>query len=304
MRGLPPLWEGRASARPQGEDCACRDRCGSILMEFVLVAPLILLLVSFVLQFAHIWTARQMTAYAAYCATRAALVVPPGEQEAAAKKAAELACSWMTLVGLPESVVAARNQAAVSKRVYLGRLHGRKDVSEYQVYYENTTPFGGEVAIPGWGTIPGSDSAKVRVAETEVVPGYNGTGDPVIAVTVKFKFPLVLPLAGRMVSWAANRDAGEGLEKFDYGQHKLKGGNKPAWAGQEVVMNKSGESEERGSAHNSSSHADGKFPFIELVETCVLPMPYSTARFPSNGFRRDSALSGDAVSDLIKGYEL
>ena len=259
MRVLPPCREG----------CACRDRQGSILMEFVLVAPLILLLVSFVLQFAHIWTARQMTAYAAYCATRAAMVVPPDEQTAAAQKAAELACSWMALVGQDGGDGSVKN-----------------------------------IAIPGWGTIPGSDSAEVRVAETEVVPGYNGTGDPVIAVTVKFKFPLVLPLAGRMVSWAANRSVGEGLEKFDYGHHEMTGGNNPGWAGQEVVMNASGNDEVRGDAHDSSRHTDGKYPFITLTETCVLPMPYSTARFPSNGFRRDSALSSDAVSDLIRGYEL
>ena len=259
MRGLSPHREGRA----------CRDRCGSILMEFVLVAPLILLLVSFVLQFAHIWTARQITAYAAYCATRAAMVVPPNEQRAAAQKAAELVCSWMALVGLNGGDDSAHN-----------------------------------VAIPGWGTIPGSDSAKVRVKETQIVSGYNGVGKPVVAVTVKFKFPLVLPLAGRMVSWAANRDVGEGLEKFDYGHHEMTGGNNPAWAGQEVVMNASGDAEERGDAHDSSRHVDGKYPFITLTETCVLPMPYSTARFPSNGFRRDSALSGGAVSDLIRGYEL
>ena len=52
-------------------------RRGSILMEFVIVAPLVLILVSFILQFAHIWIARQVTAYAAYCATRAILAVPP-----------------------------------------------------------------------------------------------------------------------------------------------------------------------------------------------------------------------------------
>jgi len=242
-------------------------RRGSILMEFVIVAPIILLLVSMVLQFAHVWTARQITAYAAYCATRAIIAVPPDEQEAAAKKAAELACSWMTLVGLPSP-----------------------DADK-------------EVGIPGWGGIPGSDSAGIRVKETRVLS--DGTSSPVVSVMVKFKFPLVLPLAGRMLSWAANNDgADSGLAKFDYGSHKLQGGNNPAWAGQEVVMDASGEAEVRGDAHNSSTHTDGKFPFITLTETCVLPMPYSTARFPANGYRRNDDSSGNAVSDLIRGGEL
>ena len=266
-------------------------RGGSILMEVVLVAPLIMLLVSMVLQFAHVWTARQVTAYAAYCATRAIVAVPPGEQGNAAKKAAELACSWMTLVGLPSSVITARNAAAAKSQVHLGRLHDRSDVSDTETIYGDNTPLSEEIAIPGWGTIPGSDSTQLRVSETKVIE--SGMDRPIVAVTVKFKFPLVLPLAGRMLSWAANRDD-EGLEKFDYGHHKMTGGNNPGWAGQEVVMNESGGSEERADAHDSSRSADGKYPFITLTETCVLPMPYSTKRFPANGYR----------SDLLRGVGL
>ena len=239
-------------------------RRGSILMEFVIVAPIILLLVSMVLQFAHIWTARQITAYAAYCATRAIMAVPPEEQGEAAKRAAELACSWMTLVGLPSANAS------------------------------------NEVGIPGWGSIPGSDSTGIRVSGTRVLA--NGTGSPIVSVMVEFKFPLVLPLAGRMISWAANNDgANSGLASFDYGHHKMEGGNNPAWAGQEVVMDESGGAEVRGNSHNSSSHSDGKFPFITLTETCVLPMPYSTARFPANGYRRALGSSSNGVSDLIRG---
>ena len=278
-------------------------RRGSILMEFVIVAPIILLLVSMVLQFAHIWTARQITAYAAYCATRAIMAVPPDEQEAAAKKAAELACSWMTLVGLPDAVIAARSRAPTgTKTVHVGRLHGKTDISEDETINEyRNAPITGEVGIPGWGSIPGSDSTEVRVKNTEV--REDGSGKPIAMVTVQFKFPLVLPLAGRMISWAANRDgAHSGLAKFDYGHHKMKGGNNPAWAGQEVVMNALGDDEVRGDAHDSSSHSDGKFPFITLTETCVLPLPYSTARFPKYGYRRDG--DKDAVSDLIRGEEL
>lgn len=239
-------------------------RRGSILMEFVMVAPLVLLLVSFVLQFAHIWTARQITAYAAYCATRAIMAVPPEEQEDAAKKAAELACSWMSLVG---------------------RKGGDGDD-------------GGNVSIPGWGVIPGSDSAEVRVANTAVVE--NGASRPVASVTVQFKFPLVLPLAGRMMSWWVNKPD-EKLDSLDYGHHSMTGESTKGWAGQEVVMDEHGNAEERGEAHDMSRQTDGKYPFIVLTETCVLPMPYSTARFPACGYRNGDAASTKAVSDLLRG---
>ena len=278
-------------------------RRGSILMEFVIVAPIILLLVSMVLQFSHIWTARQITAYAAYCATRAIMAVPPGEQEEAAKKAAELACAWMSLVGLPEAVVAARSRLPTgSKVVHLGRLHDRTDISDAETVYEDReAPIEGEVMIPGWGSIPGSDSARVRVQETKILTKdgnrCDGNGIPLAAVTVKFKFPLVLPLAGRMISWWVNRPD-EGLESFDYGNHEMSEGRPKGWAGQQVVMDAEGNAEAI-AVPNDAHSADGKYPFITLTETCVLPMPYSTARFPKYGYRRDGDSS--AVSDLVRG---
>lgn len=244
-------------------------RRGSILMEFVIVAPIVLLLVSMVLQFAHVWTARQVAAYAAYCATRAIMAVRSSddptvksEQEMAAQKAAELACAWISLVG----------------------RHGGDGVEA------------DNVAIPGWGTIPGSDSARVRVLGTEVLE--DGSDDPVVSVRVRFKFPLVLPLAGRIMSWWANQPD-EAIDAFDYGHHVMSEARPEGWAGQEVVMGESGDAEIRGYAHDSSSYADGKYPFIVLTETCVLPMPYSTCRFPSYGYGSD--MSPDAVSDLLRG---
>lgn len=245
-------------------------RKGSILMEFILVAPLIMILVSMILQFAHIWTARQVTAYAAYCAARATMVVPKSEKKEAAKKAAELACSWMALAGLPGSIG------------------------------------DDEVKIKGWGTIPGSDSADKRVS---VEIRENGEGEvPAAVVTVQFKFPLMLPLAGRMISWAVNHE--EGIANLDYGSHKLTekieirdsdgnvialSGDNPGWRGEETIMDENGNAVDR---RDGVWGKGGRFPFITLTETCVLPMPYSTAKFPKSGFR--SGASSRAVSDLTR----
>ena len=46
------------------------------MLEFVLAFPLILTLMLACMQFAHMWMAKQVVHYAAYCAARAALAHP------------------------------------------------------------------------------------------------------------------------------------------------------------------------------------------------------------------------------------
>ena len=136
-------------------DCTCgaaARRRGSVLAETVLAMPLLLLLIFGVLQFALVWTARQMVSYAAFCAARAAAVVPPGEQKSAAEKAARLALAGMSLAD--------------------------KD---------GDAP----VTVPGWGAILGSGSIERRTSATVDVSGTDD-GRPFCAVTVKFKCPLVI----------------------------------------------------------------------------------------------------------------
>jgi hypothetical protein len=137
---------------------------GSILAETVLVMPLLLLLIFGVIQFALIWTAKQMTAYAAFCATRAIMVVPPSEQENAAKAAANVALSWMCLAYDPKN-------------------------------YNDKG-----VVIPGWGKVsrysrgsnndPDPEYDNLRVI-TEVTS--TGVEEPDAAVKVTFRYPLLIP---------------------------------------------------------------------------------------------------------------
>lgn len=136
-------------------------RRGSVLMEFIIVAPLMLILVSMILQFAQIWIARQITAYAAYCACRSVLsAMTRNDAELGAQRAAELACSWMCLAGMPEAV---RNTAlGSSETVEVPKFHDRnltasteefdesKTTSE-TVYFDDGAPVKGEIVIPGWG---------------------------------------------------------------------------------------------------------------------------------------------------------
>lgn len=267
---------------------AKRSRSGSILMEFIIVAPLMFLFISMILQFAHIWMARQMTAYAAYCATRAILCVPPGEQKKAAENAAEMVLAWFSFVNLPGAALAGSDTSTVSSTpVHVGRLHNREDISaDETVTFNDGLPYEREIMIPGWGGIPGSDSAKIRRKVFVINGGYTKTEHsvkPYAAVKVVFKFPLLMPLTGRMLSWFGGHPEEEIADDGRY--HLLRG-----WNGDETVLDESGNLVSRSGARWGQ---DGRFPVITLTETCLLPMPYSTANFPTGGYADDLPRGGD-----------
>ena len=199
---------------------------GSILAETVLVMPLLLLLIFGVIQFALIWTAKQMTAYAAFCATRAIMVVKPAEQQKAARDAAKVALSWVSLAD------------------------------------EGS---GQQVTIPGWGAILGSGTIDSRLPAVEIIRNGTDNSEPVAAVRVTFRFPLMIP------GMAVN---------------KLIGNSKNA----QIVTS----SKFYDNLHHVAQNPDliSGWPYIELTETCVLPMPYSTEKFPTGGFSGTSVTGG------------
>jgi len=194
---------------------------GSILAETVLVMPLLLLLIFGIIQFAFIWTAKQMTAYAAYCAARAMVVSAPQEQPSAAIKAAELALSTMSL---------------------------------------SDDGNGDEIVIPGWGRIYGSGFVRGRSRVTIGLGDILSSGDvrPFVAVRVNFDFPLMIPgmAVNRIVANSPNANTLSGDADF-YDDLSRSSGD-PALL--------------------------GGWPYIRLSEVCALPMPYSTANFPTNAF--------------------
>lgn len=130
------------------------------MMETVIVMPILLLLVFMIIQFAHIWIARQLVVYAAYCGARSLLVISPDDTDPtpreAVQTAAEIALSWVCLADSP-------GKAGESR-----------------------------LGVPGWGEIPGSGS-KCRRVNAEVLSDGNDDARPYAAVRVTFKFPLLIP---------------------------------------------------------------------------------------------------------------
>jgi Flp pilus assembly protein TadG len=80
------------------------DSGGVLTLEYVLLMPLMLTLILVMLQLSHIYTARLITHYAAYCSTRSLLVCEESEYSNVAQAVAENVCSWVNMGGSPPSV--------------------------------------------------------------------------------------------------------------------------------------------------------------------------------------------------------
>ena len=224
-------------------------RQGSMLLESCLIMPLLVLLILAVVQFAQIWTARHIVAYAAYCATRSTMSVHPLQQEKTALAAAREVCAWVNLVGVPSEEDSDGNDAK------------------------------GGLSVPGWGEIPNSDSidrrVKVEVMNLNYAANAAGKSTGVASVSVTYRFPLVMPVVGQMISYLAQ----DGNSSKTNAEYRIVGG----WTGEAVVLEDEMHLLERRSKDGSvlMDYAEkGVFPYIELKEVCVLPLPYSTAMFP------------------------
>ena len=125
------------------------------MLEFVIAFPVILVLMLACIQFAHLWVARQVVHYAAYCAARAALVCRQDEYQGAnagPQRAAEQVCAWIGF----------------------------------------GVPGGPPMSIPGWGSISGSEGVaqQTRVTVTEASWNISAT----VAYDFSMIVPVVGPL--------------------------------------------------------------------------------------------------------------
>lgn len=156
---------------------------GSVLMECVLVLPLLLLLILGIAQFSHIWVAKLMTGYAAYSATRAAIVYNPADYR------------------MPGADFFADK----------GPLHQAACIALAKLGYDSeNVP---AVDIPGWGPVGGSGNIyhQVRISGRDLaesadladLPEDKQIQIPAIEVTVSFDFPLLVPYVGRIIGMFA-----------------------------------------------------------------------------------------------------
>ncbi len=131
-----------------------RRRRGSVTLEFLLGFPLVLVLFLACMQLSHIWVARHVVQYAAYCAARATLTTHRSEYQPAAQQAAEQVCAW----------IVKGHRADESDKV-----------------------------VPGWGRIPGSGAAarKTRATVQERPWNVEATVEHDFALIVPIAGPII-----------------------------------------------------------------------------------------------------------------
>ena len=158
-------------------------RSGTVLMEAVLCLPLILLLVTGIVQFSRIWEAKLFTHYAAYNAARAALVYNPADY---------------ANVSVPGRMAFREHrgpvwQAAVNTLAW-------KSASENSGNNLLFPGFRGRDAVP--------DSARIWT-EVTVDPNASWESNGLVCVTVRFDFPLLFSIFDPSILTPSSRGEGE-----------------------------------------------------------------------------------------------
>ena len=203
-------------------------RGGSVLMEMVLCLPLILMLMTGIWQFARIWEARLFTRYAAYNAARAALVYNVADY-------ADVDGSKITFRNGHDGKFSSVWLAAVNTLAWMSHssgaasraLPGGVEVFEYDELRKGVYPYSARIRNQVW----------IVPDKSEETKGY-------VKVTVRFDFPLIIPIYDGRALWRGDPSS----DSPDL----------------ELVFDPKTEPDR----------------FFTLTETCALPKPWSTAWYP------------------------
>lgn len=264
-----------------------RQDSGSIMMETVLVLPIFVMIVFFVIQMTFVWTAKQMTYYAAYCGARATLVYNPADYGATKQPDG----SWKTGGPIRSGVV---HQAACTVLSWISWSIGGVDMSGgANMMYMTSNSLNnlynfkiGSYSVPLSSNI--KNQVSVEVSEFEAIgknnDGKSGGGAasideqfPAATVRVKFRFPLFIPLGGPVVAYFFGANQG-GIKTYDE-----KTGSNAIGVGGFTATNGSQVHAKLQSTGNYTESGDWKFYSIDLEESCTMAKPYKTDTYPVKG---------------------
>ena len=133
---------------------------GSVMMESIILLPFVLIALMAAIQFAHIFFARQITEYAAFCAARAGRV------------------------GFSESI---RNNAFNAAKQICSIISLSAPSGSTGVLY----------ALPWLGEVPGSQALESKLAVNCSSDIFSGQA---FAAEVTMHFPLVVPVVNQFIS--------------------------------------------------------------------------------------------------------
>jgi hypothetical protein len=148
-----------------------RGQKGSMMLEAVLVAPIVVFFIFFLIQICMVWVAKEVTYYAAYCGARAALVYNPED--------------YMTSSNVAKVNSGPVHLAACTVLSWIGYDSTGDESGELKIAAE-----GGDYHVPG--------SSRIRESVSVNVEEYKDNF-PAVTVNVEFKYPLVIPCGGVLV---------------------------------------------------------------------------------------------------------
>lgn len=157
---------------------------GSVMLEAVLVLPIFIFIVFFFVQSTFVWTARQMTLYAAYCAARAALVYNPVDYAGDGGVAKRAACEVLGWISF-----------------------SHKGSEPIKIPVQT-----GDYILPASDDISNQVSVKIEEKSEDL---------PVVTATVDFKYPLIVPFGGLLFVCDSKSSGGYFADSED-GWHYLR----------------------------------------------------------------------------------
>ena len=213
---------------------------GSVLLEFIIVMPVLLLLIFGTVQFALILMAKQLTQYAAFNAARAAIVYNPKDYRVPNSSGGG---------GFFESSGPV-HEAAVTSLAFFG-FSGGKEANK--------------VEVPGWGKIPGSANIRNQVSiGSDSMDLMEAQQIPAVKVTVIFRFPMLIPYAAEVIGYFhAGGNANDAWDLTGFSPAIEKNDNNDVTFSERMKSIKSGNT-----------------LCFTLSETCILPRPWNTTTFP------------------------
>ena len=270
-----------------------KDARGSMLLESVLVLPIFILIVFFIIQITFVWTAKQMTYYAAYCGARAALVYNPADYCAEQQEDG----SWQSGGFISRGVV---HQAACAVLSWISwsiagfdASYGRGWVWISDNWIDDFMNF-----RIGLYTVPLSSNIRNQVAveikEYEKIKREDDTDKssdkeeppsiheqfPAVKVTVAFKCPLFIPLGGPVVAYFFGARDQKRIDVYKQAGHKAPITHDSVGVGGFTAYNGDLVHQNLVAHGNYTETEEHSFYSIVLQESCTMAKPYKTDTFP------------------------
>ena len=214
-----------------------KSREGAALLEFVFCFPILFVLFLFAVQFAYIMITWQVVHYSAYMGARSAMTVNNLQRKSRAETVAKRILAVVS--GSPADSKEAKDRAD----------------DKY-------------IRLDGWGRLPNTKYLDQQVEVDIPMIDIDPRG---LKCTVKFKMFLLVPVAGRIISFFAKDKKSEEEKKWEKKLDEQSYALNPA-----LLAQYANELEVKGADKKEKL----KYPYITLSSTSVIAIPYATKFYP------------------------